>query len=282
MIDIDFLKQLNRFEIVTKKKILTKHFGKKSSKYTGFGLIFQDYKQYAAGDDFRTIDWNVYARTEDLFVRRFEEERNLEVHIILDASSSMDFGSRINKYEYGAMLGLGFAYMAMRQNERFEFSTFSDKLMTIKAKKGKNQLISILEILQNKKPEGSSKLSESLFTYKKAITSKSLVVIISDFLYDIEELKSVLELFKKTELIAIQVLDKEEVNMPAEGDVVLEDSETKGLLRTYISQRQLQSMRKKMEEHTMKINELCDRINAKFISITTDTPIFDVFFRILK
>lgn len=282
MIDLDFLKQLNRFEIVTKKKILTKHFGKKSSKYIGSGLIFQDYKQYVNGDDFRTIDWKVYARTEELFVRRFEEERNLEVHIILDASGSMDFGSKIKKYEYGAMIGLGFAYMALRQNERFEFSTFSDTLKTIKAKKGKNQLISILEILQQTKPEGFSKLSDSLLSYKKSITSKSLVVIISDFLYDIEELKNVLDLFKKTELIAIQVLDPEELNISLEGDIILEDSETKNQLRTYISQRQVQLLKNKLEEHILKINEVTQRINAKFFSVTTDIPIFDVFFKILK
>ena len=78
---------------------------------------------YVPGDDFRHIDWNIYARTNKFFIRRFEEERNLIVHILLDSSASMDYGKDITKFEYSAMVGLGFTHMAMKNNEKFTFAT---------------------------------------------------------------------------------------------------------------------------------------------------------------
>src|SRR3989338_5850806 len=154
MITPEYLHQLDRFNIVLKKRVNSRYAGSRESQYFGNGLIFKDYREYTPGDDIRSIDWKVYARTDKFFIRRFEEERNLVLHAIIDASASMDYGKRTPKFSYAAMLGLGFAYMAMRNNEKFVLSTFAEKLDILRPKKGMNQLLTLLEHLNNIKPTG--------------------------------------------------------------------------------------------------------------------------------
>ena len=128
MINTDFLDQLDRFHLVVKKRVTSSYVGPRKSIIAGRGLTFKDHRIYSPGDDIRLIDWKVFGRTDDLYIKTFEEERNLTAHIIMDSSASMGFGKPISKFDYAAMLGVGFAYLSMRENERFQFSTFSEKL----------------------------------------------------------------------------------------------------------------------------------------------------------
>jgi len=281
-IDISFLKELDRFNVVLKRRVLSKYQGERASHAQGQGLVFSDYKDYVPGDDFRTIDWKVYGRTDKFFVKRFEEERNMTVHIIVDASASMDYGRKITKFDYASMIGLGFAYMALKNNEKFNFSTFADNLNYLRARKGWNQLMNILSILEKLKVAGKSELNRAFDEYKKYVRSKSFIVIISDFLYDLEEIKTVLERFTKHEVIVIQVLDPDERRLALYGDVVLEDSELHTKLKTFISNRLLSNYRNKIEAHINAIKNVCEHLDLNFISVTTDTPIFDTFYSVLR
>ncbi len=144
-IDTSFLKSLDRLQLILKRKVHADLQGQHQASAFGQGLVFQDYKAYVPGDDFRHIDWNIFARTDKFFIRRFEEERNLVVHILVDSSGSMDYGKQTTKFEYAAMIGLGFSYMALRRNERFTFATFTDTVERLPPRKGAKQLINILE-----------------------------------------------------------------------------------------------------------------------------------------
>ena len=188
MINTDFLDQLDRFHLVVKKKVTSSYVGSRKSIATGRGLTFKEHRVYAPGDDIRLIDWKVFARTDDLHIKTFEEERNFTAHIILDASASMGFGKPISKFDYAAMLGVGFAYLAMRENERFQFSTFSEKLDVFQPRRGMSQLASMVFHLNNTKTQGYSKLLDAMMQYKKVVGSRSLLVLISDFLIDVEEI----------------------------------------------------------------------------------------------
>ena len=128
MITTEFLNYLDKFRLIVNKKVTSNYTGKRSSLYTGSGATIKDYRIYSPGDDFRLIDWKVYARTDNLYIRRYEEERNLVMHAIVDSSASMNYGSPITKFEYGAMLGVGFAYLALRENEKMQFATLSDDI----------------------------------------------------------------------------------------------------------------------------------------------------------
>ncbi|OYT32657.1 DUF58 domain-containing protein [Candidatus Woesearchaeota archaeon ex4484_78] len=281
MISIDFLHQLDKFVLMVNKKITSNYVGEQESKSTGRGLVFKDHLIYVPGEDFRTIDWKVYARTDKLFVKRFEEERNLTVHIIVDFSASMNFGRNVTKADFASMLGLGFAYIALKNNERFVLSTFSDKLEVFKPHKGRSQMVSILSYLNKKKPKGKSNLFISLSSYKNLINSKSLIVVISDFLYPTDEIRNALLYFKQHEVMLIQVLDKAEKNLDLEGDFKLKDVESGDSLRTYIGPFAKKEYERMLSDHIAKIKNVCAEFNAKFYSADTSQSVFDVFFEAL-
>ncbi|MBN1544091.1 DUF58 domain-containing protein [Candidatus Woesearchaeota archaeon] len=280
-IDLSFLKQLDRFDVVLKKRVISNYAGSRQSKNYGTGLVFYDYKDYVPGDDFRAIDWKVYARTDDFYIRRYEEERNMRIHVVIDASASMNFGTKFKKFEYASMMGIGFCYMALRNNESFEVSTFAEDLSIFKAKKGMNKLIGVVDTLNRITPKGHSRFRESLEKYKTAIRTKAMVIIISDFLFDPEELRNTLYRYKKSEVMVLQVLDSSERELALEGDIILHDSETADSMRTFISNRLIENYSEKLLDHIYNLKKICDSMNVKFLSVSTETPVFDAFYTLL-
>ena len=281
MIDTKFLHQLDRFSLIINKRITSNYVGERFSKATGRGLIFKDHIIYEPGEDFRSIDWRVFGRTDKLFVKRYEEERNLTVHIILDNSASMNFGTSVTKAEYAGMLGVGFAYLALKNNERFVLSTFADQLEVFKARKGRAQLAAMVAYLNAKKAKGPSNLEKSVGGYRKFISTRAYVVLISDFLYPVEEIRKALAFLKNHKVILIQVLDKVERDLDLEGDFKLKDLETNEVMRTYLNpfgRKQYSSM---LKEHVEKIQRLCTEAGARFYTADTGQNVFDVFYDVL-
>jgi uncharacterized protein (DUF58 family) len=282
MINTDFLRQLDRFALVMKRRVNARYAGARASKSVGSGLQFEDYKEYVPGDDFRKIDWKVYARTDKFFIRRYEEERNLTVHIVLDASASMDYASAgMTKFEYGGMLGLGFAYLALQNNEKFEFSTFSKQLDIFKPRKGLNQLLGIMDHVNHTKPKGQTSFRDSVMTYKGMIRTKSLVVFISDFLMPPDEIRETLLRFKRSQIVVLQVLDPLEKSFDLSGDIVLKDAESDMKMRTFVSNKLKQDYREKLSAHINAIGSVCASTGASFQSLSTATPVFDAFYEVL-
>ena len=282
MINIDFLNELDRFHLVIKKRVTSNYMGPRRSISAGRGLTFKDHRVYAPGDDIRLIDWKVFARTDDLHIKTFEEERNLTVHTIIDSSASMGFGKPLSKFDYSAMIGTGFAYLAMRENERFQFSTFSDKLDIFQPKRGRSQLENMVFHLNNVKTHGHSKMLEAMVQYKKLVGSRSLLVLVSDFLLNIDEIIESLYMLGDHEIKIIQVLDPIEKELKYHGDYKLIDSETQNRLRTYISPRLRVEYQQMLDSHSAKIEETCNKLGMHFFQITTNTPIFDAFYRVLE
>ncbi len=281
MIDTGFLKQLNKFSVILNKRVTSSYVGERKSIAGGQGLVLKDFIQYVFGDDFRRIDWKLYARSDKLFVKRFEEERNLTIHIIVDFSASMGFGKHPTKAEYSAMLGVGFSYLAMRNNEKFVLSTFSDALDLFRAKRGKKQLAAIVDYLNDKTPKGQTDLSKSLADYYKRINSKSYIVIISDFLYDTDQIKTVLSRYKEHHICLIQVLDDIELKLKLEGDFHLIDSESKKALKVYLSPYLRKKYIEMLTNHQTQLEQLARESRAEFYIACTRDPIFDTFFKIL-
>ena len=281
MIRTDFLRQLDSFNLVIKKKIASSFTGERRAEQVGAGLIFRDYSNYMYGDDFKHIDWKVYGKTDRLYVKRYEEDRNLTVHVLVDFSGSMDFGSKIKKYEYASMIALGFSYIALKNNEKFVLAAFDDKLDFFRANKGRAQIASMLYYLNNKKPVCSTKFFESLVRYKQLIHSRSMVVIISDFFCDVSEIESILLKFKKNRIVLIQVLDTLEKKMNIEGDYDLVDLESSDRLHTFIDPFLRKKYFEQLEKHQADIRSICGEIKADFYVVNSDEDVFDVFYRIL-
>lgn len=281
-IDLSFLKSLDRLQLILKKRVHADLQGAHTSAAFGQGVVFQDFKAYVPGDDFRYIDWNIFARTDKFFVRRFEEERNLVVHILVDSSASMNYGKDTTKFDYAAMIGLGFSHMAMRRNEKFTFATFSERVKQLRPGRGANQLMSIFDIMTKLNVKGQSYFKDAMDNYKKYIHGRSLIVLISDFLYDLDEVREVLFRYRKSEVYVVQVLDPAERELALQGDVVLEDAETGTTLRSFVSRRMKNDYENKMAEHIYQLKDICEENDAAFVSVTTDTPIFETFYHVLR
>jgi uncharacterized protein (DUF58 family) len=282
MIDLSFLHELDRFSLIIRKRVTSKYTGPRKSVAMGRGMIFKDHRLYAPGDDFRSIDWKVYARTDDLYIKNFEEERNLVVHIIVDCSSSMNFGKPTTKFEYASMMGIGFAYLSMKENEKFQFSTFSDDIDVFQSRRGMSQLAAMIHHLNSIKTGGISKVRDAVKHYRKLIGSRSLIILISDFLIDFAEIKDALSTLGKHEIKVVQVLDPVEKELKFEGDFRLKDSETNEKMKTYLSPRLSLKCRDLLDQHTASIGKECDALGIDFYQFTTDTPIFDAFYKMLE
>ena len=282
MIDTSFLNQLDKFNLIVKKRVTSNYTGPRRSIAQGRGLVFKDYRPYSQGDDFRAIDWKIYAKTDELYVKNYEEERNLVVHVIVDYSASMNFGKPISKFDYASMLGVGFAYMALKENEKFMFSTFSDDISVFQPKRGASQLMSMVHHLNSLKTSGVSKLYDAIAKYKKLIGSRAMIVLISDFLIDIDEIKQALYNLGRHEIKVVQVLDPVEKNLELKGDFNLKDSETGQRLRTNISPRMQLQYKKMLDSHSAQIESTCNKLGIGFHQITTDTSIFDAFYKVLE
>lgn len=283
MIDLNFLRQLDQFSLLVNKRITSPYVGERKSIFVGHGLIFQEYRPYAPGDDFKKIDWKVFGRSDKLFIKKFEEERNLVVHIIVDFSGSMNYGTgKYKKSEFASMIALGFAYLALKNNEKFVLSTFDQKLERFKPEKGMKQIAAMYSYLNSKKPRGITKFEDSLLGYKSLINSKSMVVIISDMLYNTQEIDNILTRLRKHQVKVIQVLDKNEENIQEEGNFILKDAETGAHMRTLITRWLKQHYLKRLGDHRARIQKVCDATGAKFYMVNTGQSIFDAFFEIIK
>ncbi|MGM5485365.1 MAG: DUF58 domain-containing protein [Nanobdellota archaeon] len=282
MIDTDFLDQLARFNLVIRKRVTSSFTGTHKSHSFGTGTELRDMREYVHGDDIRQIDWNIFARTDKLHVKRFEEEKHLPVHIIIDYSNSMNFGRDKTKFDYGCMLGIGFAFLAMKNNDKFEFSTFSEDLYPVKARRGRKQLAGIIDHLEKLKAGGRTDFEKMMSRYRRFIKNKSMVVIISDFMFDREQIEKGLSYFRKHDLKVIQLLDKSEVNLDLEGDLKLKDSEDNSMMRTYLSKKMKERYYKQLEEHKAFIQKTVESLRGTFYPADTSQDVFNILFNTIS
>jgi uncharacterized protein (DUF58 family) len=226
----------------------------------------------------KDIDWKAYARTEKLYVRQFEEEKTLTTHILLDASKSMDYPEKgTSKFEYAAMLAAGYAYMVTRYNDRFAISTFTQEVDINKPSRGRKNLLRTIDRLTELEISGSTSIEEAVLKYSRAIQSRSLVILISDFLQEPQAIETAVSRLSEHDLILIQVLDPTEKVLPLQGNSKLVDLETGEDIRTYVSENFKKRYLGKLDDHTARIKKACMKVGAEFYTFTTDTPVFDAF-----
>jgi uncharacterized protein (DUF58 family) len=277
MIAIDFLDELDRFQRALKKNSVEVQQGEQKSDFSGQGMIFKDHKEYVPGDDIRKIDWKAYARTGEYYVKRFQEEKNVTIHIVVDRSSSMDFGE-VNKYEYASKLGLALAYMTNKTNDRFRYSVFSETLTDLTAARRNANLGQLVETLNNLRKTPESQVGKCLSQYASRIKNKSTVVIFSDFLVDIEKVQDALTSLQGSELVLVNTLSAEEISPEIEGDTILKDPESSSKIRTYLTGKVKNKYQNQLEDHQRRLQEKADENGAKFVQVSTGDEFFDSFF----
>jgi uncharacterized protein (DUF58 family) len=200
------------------------------SPFKGFSVEFAEYRQYIHGDDLSTIDWKVYARSDRYHVKKFEEETNLDCHLMLDVSGSMGYGSRgVTKLEYGSCLAASIAYLMNRQRDAVGLMAFDDRIVdTLPASARPGHLRALLVSLDRLRVGDQTNVSKPLHQLAGSLGRRGIVVLISDLLDDpeavIRGLKHVQ--FRGTDVIVFQVLDPDEIDFPFERATRFEDLET--------------------------------------------------------
>ncbi|MFB6280895.1 MAG: DUF58 domain-containing protein [Haloferacaceae archaeon] len=278
-IDPGFLDELDRFDPSLDRTTTDARKGEQRSPSVGEGLTFSDYRRYAPGDDTRLIDWRLYARTEEYYVKQFEEERNLTVHVLLDASGSMDYGDGdANKFEFGAKLGLGFAYLTAEENNDFRFAAFGDRHERLDAgRSNRGELLRLIDLLDGTDPSGEASFADALGDYAGTVDSRSLVVVISDFLASPDGVEEGLAALAENDLVCPHLVAPTERDPPAEGDTVFVDPEAGVERRTYFAGRQEATYRDRLDRHVGEIDDRCRGLRAEHPVVDTGTDFFEAF-----
>lgn len=279
MIDPGFLDELRRFDASLDRDADDPRTGQQESRNLGEGLTFADYRRYSPGDDIRLVDWHLYARTEEYYIKQFEEERNLTVHVLIDASESMAYGGEGRaKFETAAKLGLGFAYLTAEENNDFRIATFGEsheRLDTGRSNRG--EILRSVDLLNETEPSGEAEFETALTGYASTVGSRSLVVVASDYLADPDGVTAGLTALAENDIVCPQVLSPAERAPETEGDTIFVEPETGAERRTYFGGALATRYRERLASHVETVGERCRRLGAAHTVVDTDEEFFDAF-----
>jgi uncharacterized protein (DUF58 family) len=228
MISKDILKKVKKIEIRTRKIVNNIFSGEYHSVFKGRGMEFDEVREYTFGDEIRTIDWNVTARMNKPYIKKFVEERELTVMILFDASKSGNFGtSKQLKSEIGIEISSLLAFSAIKNNDKVGLIIFTDKIEKyIPPKKGKKHVLRVIRELLSFEPEdNATNINCALEYLNKVIKRKATVFLVSDFLNKNYE-KALQIANKKHDLVSIVLKDEKEEKLPNLGFIEFEDAET--------------------------------------------------------
>lgn len=275
MIPREILKQVRRIEITTRGLVNEVFSGEYHSVFKGRGMSFAEVREYAWGDDIRGIDWNVTARTGSPHVKVFEEERELTVMLVVDASASAGFGTRDRmKSELAAELCAVLAFSAIKNNDKVGLILFTDRIERfVPPRKGRCHALRVLRELLYHPAEGKgTDLAEALEYLARVIRRRAVVFLASDFLASGYE-RALAVAARRHDLIAVRVGDQREEEVPPIGFVEFEDPETGA--RTVVNtsapafQERFGALRAGARE---RVDELFRRCGVDAIEVTTGEP----------
>ena len=228
MIPEELIKKIRQIQIYTSRAVDASFAGQYESVFKGRGMQFDEVREYIPGDDIRTIDWNVTARTGKPYIKRFVEEREMTVIFAVDLSASGEFGTiQKMKNELAAEFCAVLAFTAAKNNDKVGLLIFTDRIeLYIPPKKGSKHMLRLIrELLYFKMPRRTTKISLALDYIAKVIHKKATIFLVSDFI-ESDFKKSLSLLNKRHDVIAVPVRDKVEISMPSIGIIELQDAET--------------------------------------------------------
>ena len=275
----ELLKQVKNLEVKTKNLVEGMESGTYRSRFRGGGIEFSEVREYTAGDDARRIDWNVSARYNDLFVKEFVEEKELNVYVIIDLSASNDFGYIKSKKELGFEVAASLMFSAIKNNDRVGMGLFTETLEKfIPAKKGKKHMIEILQNLLDYSPKSSkTDIFKSLSQLQSNLKRRSVVFIVSDFISD-SFVKPLKYLKFKHQIVLVNISDIRESQIPEIGHVYLEDAESGEQILVNTSDKKFQEQYSILLKKTREKNEYeMKKSGIDFLNLSNEES-FDITF----
>jgi uncharacterized protein (DUF58 family) len=227
----EVIRQVSRLDLRAKFIIEGFISGLHASPFHGFSVEFSEHRKYSPGDNISDIDWNVYAKTDRFYTKRFQAETNLTGYLVMDLSGSMGYTYRqeLTKFEYAISLAAALGYLMIHQQDPVGLIAFDRAICQSLAPKSKrSQLGNILSLLAKLRPEGETEIAKSLHQFAGMLKHKSLVMLFSDLLAEPESIYKALHRLRHSghDVIIFHILDEAEALFPFNGMLELEDNET--------------------------------------------------------
>jgi len=245
LFDSEFLKKLEYLSLVSRRVFRGSILAQRRTRQLGGGIEFADHREYAPGDDFRYLDWNVYARHDELLLKRFQEEEDLHVYILLDCSRSMGFGTP-PKFDFARQVAAALAYIALADLDRVAIVAFAgDIIADLPLTRGKARILSLLKFLEGLSSQGEvTDLGRVVSGFVHRNQRRGLAVVVSDF-FDPAGYQRGLDLLRhhRYEPHLIQVYDRTEAEPKLKGELELLDVEGGGIRKVTVTERSLRQYR---------------------------------------
>ncbi len=278
MIDPVSLMKIKSMEL--RAKVIVEGFWKgiHRSPYHGFSVEFTEYRQYAVGDDPRYIDWRLYARSDRLYIKKFEDETNLRCHLLLDHSRSMGYGSgAYSKSQYAGTLAATLAYFLFTQGDAVGLATFDNQIRQYMSPRNRPGYLRRLMLTLETHPEGKvTDLGPPLQRIGEILTRRGLLVLISDLLTSIDRLEPDLSYLSAGghDVVVFHVMDPAELKFDFSSPAIFRDIETGRDM--YVDPADAQTSYKKMlEKHLIRAKSTCRKLGIDYHLFSTDRP-FDL------
>ncbi len=276
-LDPSVLASISGLDLVAKTVVDGFVAGLHRSPDFGFSQEFAEYQAYTPGDDLRNIDWNVYARSEKLFLKRYRGETNSFLTILLDASNSMQFGShRVNKMDYARYLAASLFYLAIHeQRDAAGLITFDDEIRNyVRPSTRQGQLHRLLASLEQAEPHARTDFAKPMRYFMEFLKRRGIVLIVSDFWESPESIISTIEplRFHGNEVVLFHVLDPEDVRPKMNGPAILVDMETDTQLEVTPDYSK-KEYREKIEAHLTDLRNRTQSAGMGYYLLMTDRPL---------
>jgi len=270
----EFLSYLERLDLLIKRSIKGPTIGERLSSKYGRGIEFQDYRSYEIGDDFRYIDWNIYARLDRLFVKLFREEETSVINILFDTSNSMGFGNPSKLY-FGKQLSASLGYIGLVNYDLVNLycisSTVEKRLESLRGRHGTMRMLRFLDGLE---AQGVTSLNRAIRESLKWLRGKAVFIILSDFL-DPDGYEEGLKLLNARgyETFVFHILSEEEISPPVSGSLKLIDSETGETIELDDIDDILIGYRETLRKFLEEIESFCLDHSIEYIRASSSIPI---------
>ncbi len=265
LLDPAFMARLDSLDVLSKKILQGKLQGERRSKRRGQSVEFADHRPYVVGDDLRFVDWNIYGRLDQLFLKLFLEEQDLTVHVVIDLSDSMSLG-KPPKHLFVRKLAAALGYVSLVNNNRLTITSFSDGIKNrLSNMRGRAYLSHMAEMLLTDKCDGPSFFETAAQQIVAGRTGSGIMIVISDFLFKEGFENSMRRLISgKYDLYAIQILSPQEINPDISGDLKLIDVEDADGAEITISSALIKYYKKNLNAYCNELKEFCNRRGATY------------------
>jgi uncharacterized protein (DUF58 family) len=280
----DFLQKLEYLALVSRRAFNGTLLARKRTRKLGSGLEFADHREYTSTDDFRYIDWNLFARYDTLLLKRFQEEEDLHVYFLLDCSRSMGLGTP-PKLAYAYQVTAALAYIALADLDRVAVTAFADDLFAdFPLTRGKGRILTLLQFLDNLEPRGeATNLARACSSFVHRGLRRGLVVLVSD-LYDPAGFEQGLDMLRhhRFDVRVVQVHDRQESSPDFLGELELVDAETAEIRKVILSERSLRDYRRLFIDFQNRLTTYCQRHEMPCTTSCTAVPFDELLLGMMR